>query len=256
DRDLARRYRARLRRGKRAGRVATARGVRQSADAAARARRARSLRRDRRAPPLAFSGGGARAGRAPWRPERRGPRDPPNRPHRVDELPILILYPHSRCNCRCVMCDIWKADSVTEISPSELERHVEDLRALRVRWVVLSGGEPLMHSDLFRLARSLKELDIRGTLLTTGLLLEKNAAAIVESIGDVIVSLDGPPEVHDRIRRVARAYELLERGVLALQARARAYPVAARCTVQRDNLRHLRATVTTARRLGLRSISF
>jgi len=28
--------------------------------------------------------------------------------HRITALPIVILMPHSACNCRCVMCDIWK----------------------------------------------------------------------------------------------------------------------------------------------------
>jgi 2-iminoacetate synthase ThiH len=27
---------------------------------------------------------------------------------KVSALPIVILMPHSACNCRCVMCDIWK----------------------------------------------------------------------------------------------------------------------------------------------------
>src|SRR5579872_2796720 len=31
--------------------------------------------------------------------------------HRIFSLPVLVLMPHSGCNCRCVMCDIWKANS-------------------------------------------------------------------------------------------------------------------------------------------------
>ena len=27
---------------------------------------------------------------------------------RISALPIVILMPHSACNCRCIMCDIWK----------------------------------------------------------------------------------------------------------------------------------------------------
>src|SRR4051812_42085401 len=71
-------------------------------------------------------------------------------------MPILILYPHKSCNCRCVMCDIWKDRSAEEISFDRLQRHIEEIRQLRVKWVVLSGGEPLMHSDLFRLTELLR----------------------------------------------------------------------------------------------------
>jgi len=28
--------------------------------------------------------------------------------HVISALPVVILMPHSACNCRCVMCDIWK----------------------------------------------------------------------------------------------------------------------------------------------------
>ncbi len=116
----------------------------------------------------------------------------------LDSLPVLILYPHSRCNCRCVMCDIWKTDSTREISAAELERHAEDIALLSVEWVVFSGGEPLMHSDLFRLCRFLHERNIRTTLLSTGLLIERHADQIVDCLDDLIVILlDGPPETHD-----------------------------------------------------------
>src|SRR5580693_7974680 len=174
----------------------------------------------------------------------------------LESLPVLILYPHNRCNCRCVMCDIWKTDTVQEISAAELERHGEDIARLSVQWVVFSGGEPLMHSDLFRLCRFLRKRNIRTTLLSTGLLIERNASQIVDCIDDVIVSLDGPPEIHDAIRRVPRAFDLLAAGVSALHRRKPDLAVSARSTVQSQNCAHLRATVDAARDIGLRSISF
>jgi MoaA/NifB/PqqE/SkfB family radical SAM enzyme len=174
----------------------------------------------------------------------------------LESLPVLILYPHSRCNCRCVMCDIWKTDSIQEISATELERHGEDIARLNVQWVVFSGGEPLMHSDLFRLCRFLRARNIRTTLLSTGLLLGRHADQIVECLDDVIVSLDGPSEIHDAIRRVPGAFNLLAAGVAALHQRKPDFPVAARSTVQALNCAHVRRTVAAARTLGLSSISF
>ena len=154
------------------------------------------------------------------------------------------------------MCDIWKDSTESEISERELERHLSDFERLSVQWVVLSGGEPLMHSDLFRLCTLLKKRDTRITLLTTGLLLERNAARIVDSIDDIIVSLDGPPEIHDRIRRVKGAFALLERGVAAIHRLQPGFAVSARSTVQRQNYQHLRRTATAAKCLGAASISF
>ena len=171
----------------------------------------------------------------------------------LQSLPILVLYPHSRCNCRCVMCDIWKTEKAEEIGPEELNRHLDDIEHLRVEWIVFSGGEPLMHSDLFRLSTAARARGIRTTLLSTGLLLSRYSRRIAESIDDVIVSLDGPADVHDAIRRVAGAYTQMSLGVSSLGP---AFPVSARCTVQRGNFTRLRETVAAARALQLRSISF
>ncbi|MDQ7029839.1 MAG: hypothetical protein Q9O62_08710, partial [Ardenticatenia bacterium] len=88
--------------------------------------------------------------------------------HRIYALPVVVLMPHSRCNCRCVMCDIWRANrALQELSREELEPHVEPMRRLGVRWVVLSGGEALMHRNLWALCALLRdELDARITLLS------------------------------------------------------------------------------------------
>jgi MoaA/NifB/PqqE/SkfB family radical SAM enzyme len=174
----------------------------------------------------------------------------------ISKLPILILYPHNRCNCRCVMCDIWKTTDAREISPADLERHAADIVSLGVEWVIFSGGEPLMHSDLFRLCSLLRPLGVRLTILSTGLLLDKNARQIVEHIDEVIVSLDGPPGVHNAIRRIAGAFEKMSAGIGELHRLQPDFPVAARCTVQKQNCTSLDATVSTARAMELRSISF
>lgn len=174
----------------------------------------------------------------------------------IQSLPVLVLLPHNRCNCRCVMCDIWRIRQVREISPSDLESHRASLRTLQVRWVVLSGGEPLMHSDLGALGRFFHEEGIRVTLLTAGLVLERSARMVAENVDDIIVSLDGPPEVHDSIRGIPRAFDRLARGIEAVRKIRPDVPISARCTIQKGNHLHLQTTLQAARRLGLNSISF
>jgi radical SAM protein with 4Fe4S-binding SPASM domain len=171
-------------------------------------------------------------------------------------LPVLILNPHSRCNCRCKMCDIWKTIQVQEISVVDLKRQLESIVRLQVGWVVLSGGEPLMHSDLWSLIDLLRERQIRITLLSSGLLLGRYAESLAKSVDDVIVSLDGPPEVHNSIRGVPGAFEIAAAGVERIREHNPSFPISARCTVQRSNVRHLRETADAAQRLRLNSISF
>jgi MoaA/NifB/PqqE/SkfB family radical SAM enzyme len=155
-----------------------------------------------------------------------------------------------------MMCDIWRIRQVREITVQDLARHLESIRALRVRWVVFSGGEPQMHTDLAALARLIRAEGIRVTLLTAGLLLEPYAQSVVDTIDDVIVSLDGPREVHNRIRGVPKAFDRLVHGVRALRQLRPAFVARGRSTVQKANYRYLRETVRTAKQIGLDSISF
>lgn len=176
--------------------------------------------------------------------------------HIIREMPVLVLFPHNRCNCRCLMCDIWKIRETREISPLDLEPHLESLRKLKVRWVVFSGGEPLLHTDLASLAKPLRKEGIRITLLTAGVVLDRFAALVAENVDDLIVSLDGPESVHDEIRGIPRAFARLIHGIAAVRKKRAAIRIAGRCTIQKRNFLHLRTTVDAARRLGLDSISF
>src|ERR1041384_706632 len=130
--------------------------------------------------------------------------------NRIYELPLLVMMPHSRCNCRCVMCDIWKANNdKKELTTEEIQRHLPAFEKLKVREVVLSGGEALMHNNLFVLCKLFRKRKIKVTLLSTGLLLRKFSKEIVENIDEVIVSLDGSRDVHNKIRNIPEAFEKL-----------------------------------------------
>ncbi|MGH7554326.1 MAG: radical SAM protein, partial [Longimicrobiales bacterium] len=154
------------------------------------------------------------------------------------------------------MCDIWRSTTRTELSSGDVARWVEEWRGLGVRRVVLSGGEPLMHSKLWELCDILREAGIGITILSTGLMLRRHAADLVLRCDDVVVSLDGPEAIHDRIRNVPRAFAALADGVAAVRAADPAVLVTGRCTVQRANYFALRATVAAAHSMGLHRISF
>lgn len=174
----------------------------------------------------------------------------------ITRLPILILFPHSHCNCRCLMCDIWRATTRDELRAADVARWLDEWQAWGVRRVVLSGGEALMHSHLWELCAHLRRADIGITILSTGLLLKRHAAQIVTYCDDVVVSLDGPQALHDQIRNIPRAFDRLAEGVAAVKALAPGLSVSGRCTVQRSNFRALRAVVDAAHAIGLDRISF
>jgi MoaA/NifB/PqqE/SkfB family radical SAM enzyme len=196
--------------------------------------------------------------------------------HQLRSLPILALSVHSACNCRCVMCDIWTANAQKrEISRDELAAHVDAMRRLHVRRVMLTGGEPLLHSNLWALCGLLRDEGIAVTLVTTGLLIERHADAIAATCDHVVVSIDGPAEVHDAIRRAPGGFDRIARGVEALvgagltsgsasrQQRAKAGgegkgapKLTARCVVQAANCRRIWSTIDSAMAIGMHEISF
>jgi MoaA/NifB/PqqE/SkfB family radical SAM enzyme len=176
--------------------------------------------------------------------------------HRIASLPVVVIAPHNQCNCRCLMCDIWRIKESQELTPTDLERQIDSFRELGVRWAVFTGGEPQLNPQLFTLARMLRSEGIRVTLLTAGLLLKSQAQDITTNIDDVIVSLDGPPAVHNRIRRVHDAFERITAGLKHLRELRPDFQASARTTVQKENHCLLRATAAAAKEVGLNSISF
>jgi MoaA/NifB/PqqE/SkfB family radical SAM enzyme len=154
------------------------------------------------------------------------------------------------------MCDIWKTRDQNKIGVREIEPQLESIRRLGVRWIVFSGGEPLMNAELPEMCSLLRAKGIRLTLLSTGLLLKKCGGDVAANFNDVIVSLDGPREIHDGIRRVPGAFDLLREGVRALRNIRSDIKITARSTVQKANHGHLMETVHAAKQLQLDGISF
>jgi MoaA/NifB/PqqE/SkfB family radical SAM enzyme len=177
-------------------------------------------------------------------------------PHTIQTLPVLVVHAHSSCNCRCIMCDIWKTREGKSFRVEDLAPHLDSIRRMGVRWIAFSGGEPLLNPQLPLLCSILRKENIRLSLLTTGLLLKKCAAEVAASFDDVIVSIDGPPDVHDAIRRVEGAFALIAAGVKAVRQQRADLPITARTTVQKANCRKLRETVRAAQQIHLKGISF
>jgi len=176
---------------------------------------------------------------------------------RIHTLPILALSVHSACNCRCVMCDIWKANhDKRELSADSLEQHVAAIRRLRVRRVMLTGGEPLLHSNLWALCERLRAEDIRLTLVTTGLTIASHADRIASLIDDVVISVDGAPDTHDTIRRVRGGFDRIGTGVRALRANRSCPSLTARSVIQKANCLQLEETIRAVQGLEVDRLSF
>ena len=177
--------------------------------------------------------------------------------HKISALPVVILMPHSACNCQCVMCDIWKGNrNLKQLHEEDIEGLLYTLRKLGTQQVLMSGGEALLNANFFLFCEILKKENIKITVLSTGLTLQRNTAQLLEWTNDLIVSLDGDEVLHDTIRHIPGAFRKLEEGVQYLKAFNPDYPVTARTVIHKLNFRKWPAIIEAAKEMGLDQISF
>jgi MoaA/NifB/PqqE/SkfB family radical SAM enzyme len=176
--------------------------------------------------------------------------------NRTFVLPVVIFFPTSRCNSRCVSCDWWKSSGADDLTIGEIERLAGALPQLGTRLVVFSGGEPLLRPDVFDAARLFRTQGLPLHLLTSGVLLEKCATEVAAEFSRVIVSLDAATEaLYGEVRGVM-ALRLVESGVARLRRIAPRIPITARATLHRRNFRELPRLIDHARAMTLDGISF
>jgi len=155
------------------------------------------------------------------------------------------------------MCDIWKDNqNLKQLDEKDVKKLLISLKKLGTQQVLMSGGEALLNRNFFTLCGILKREKIRITVLSTGLTLKNNADQIVKWVDDVIVSLDGNEEVHDRIRNIPRAFEKLKEGVSELRRINPHYRISGRTVIHRLNFKIWPQIIETAKSIGLNSISF
>jgi len=175
----------------------------------------------------------------------------------IRALPIVILMPHSACNCQCVMCDIWKDNkNLKQLTENDIKGLLSSLRKFGTREVVMSGGEALLNPNFFRFCEILHKLDIKISLLSTGLALKRNFEEIITWVDNIIVSLDGDEETHDRIRNIPHAFQKLKEGVQLVKSIQPKFRITARTVIHRLNFRIWNLIIASAKEMGLDQISF
>lgn len=172
-----------------------------------------------------------------------------------------------RCNSRCVMCRYWrqqsyenelKRDEIGDIFCNPLFDSIEKL--------VLSGGEPTLREDLVEVTRTILDSLPRVkevALITNGL----DPDLVVERVGELLtivnsrrhiqfavsVSLDGYGEVHEKIRRVPRAFERVSETLYRLKELKDRTPfyLCSTSVIQPLNISSLPSLMKFAQEIGL-----
>jgi radical SAM protein with 4Fe4S-binding SPASM domain len=165
---------------------------------------------------------------------------------RADNLPMptfVQLRVTNLCNLRCKMCGQWGDTGIYRSDGFSASATDGQTEAVRIRELIglnrqmalpdyvrlldevapwqpiisLFGGEPLLYPDILPLVREIKKRALTCTIITNGGRLEEYARELVEAgIDSIAISIDGPEEVHNRIRGKSDAYKKAVDGARAI----------------------------------------
>jgi heme d1 biosynthesis radical SAM protein NirJ len=174
-------------------------------------------------------------------------------PKRNPPGPVLIWNLIRRCNLTCKHCYSISADKdfPGELSTEAVFGVMDDLKRFRVPVLILSGGEPLLRSDIYDVARRAKEMGFYVGLSTNGTLIDEGNIGQIAAIGfDYVgVSLDGIAATHDKFRRMDGAFDKSMHGIRLCKARG--IKVGIRFTLTQDNAHDLPALLQLMEDEGL-----
>lgn len=141
----------------------------------------------------------------------------PITPARKPSGPVVIWNLIRRCNLTCKHCYTTSADInfPGELSTAEIYQVMADLKAFKVPVLILSGGEPLLHPDIFAISQRAKDLGFYVALSSNGTLIDRDnieqiAAIQYQYIG---VSLDGMRDAHDKFRQKPGSFDASLAGI-------------------------------------------
>jgi len=178
----------------------------------------------------------------------------------IDNIPrqgpsVLVLPITDRCNAHCTMCGIWRRNDMRDnLSVSTLREMLADYSFNRnLRFINLTGGEPTNHESLIEIVEflfnsciELKEISI-GTNGINSELLQLQIEGILHKLPKHIslvvnISLDGPENIHNKIRGVENAYNSVKKSIMKCHELCKKYDnfkVSLNTTIINANVKYL-----------------
>ncbi len=121
-------------------------------------------------------------------------------------LLLCNYYLTYRCNAYCEFCHFGFHEKFKDTPFAKLDdfkSNIKQLAELGVKFIDLTGGEPLLHKEIHLMAGYAKSLKMQTSITTNGLLYPKFAERLAGNIDLLHFSLDSPDEEeHNKIRKV------------------------------------------------------
>jgi len=133
----------------------------------------------------------------------------------------MVINPTMRCNIRCRGCYAYNYEKQGDMDYALLARVLREARQIGLRFITLSGGEPLLYPDVWRMFEEFGDLSF--LMYTNGTLIDEKVAERIAAAGNVMpaVSVEGYERETDQRRgrgifqKTLEAMEVLrEKGAL------------------------------------------
>jgi MoaA/NifB/PqqE/SkfB family radical SAM enzyme len=124
-------------------------------------------------------------------------------------VPIFVSWAITeRCNLRCQYCQVWNTN-LPELSTADIMRTLDILSKKGMRFIRLTGGEPLLRDDISDIINYSCSLGVITTIATNGFMLGEKIGEI-KKLDNICITLEGPEEIHNRIRGTGSHHIALE----------------------------------------------
>lgn len=130
--------------------------------------------------------------------------------------PIIVWNITGKCNLKCKHCYLSSPKLSNELNTNEALKLLEEIRDLRIPIVLISGGEPLIRNDIYKIIKYAIDLGLIVGISSNGTLIDKRVARRLLSlnVNYVGISLDAAnSEVHNYIRGLDNAFKLTMDGI-------------------------------------------
>lgn len=139
------------------------------------------------------------------------------------QLKFLFFELTDQCNLNCMHC----GSSCTGSNHTYLEYDLVEtvMRSVSEKYdahkilICLTGGEPMLHQDIYRIVMMAHELGFAVGMTSNGTLINERAAKALAYCGldTIAISLDGIEDTHDAFRRSQGSFTRAMHGVRALR---------------------------------------
>jgi Fe-coproporphyrin III synthase len=145
--------------------------------------------------------------------------------HVPDPFHTIQIHPTRKCNLSCLHCYSSSGPGFKEMLDVEaLKKFLEYAYQHGFNNISVSGGEPFLYNGLEELFKFSKSLGYQNTMASNGMLLQAESnQRILEYVDLIAISLDGPEELHDKMRGQKGAFNKMLKGVEILKSLNKAF---------------------------------